>query len=132
MRNWAYPLLAAAIVVTVLLACTSRTNWPAATRVVPPAIPSYPGAQQEAVEVRKGVTGYDVRTITFRTTAAPQDVLGFYREHLTRGGWQMVGQESFVNRQACPIYTLFILPRPLDAQTTHIELRMVEEPCVDR
>jgi hypothetical protein len=120
------------IILTSLYSCSrTNTNWPEAIRTSYPALPSYPNAQQEENHNENGLTGFPIHIVTFLTHDSSQNVETFYKNELTKLGWESVDPQSLVNKEACPIYTLYISTTPSNA-ALNVELRLIPEPCVDR
>jgi hypothetical protein len=112
--------------------CVLNSNFPTGTRNAPPALPKYPNALQEDSTIGVGVTGFKVYITTFNTSDTGESVVAFYRDRLLKSGWETFGKESFLNKEMCPFYVLYISSAPLQSGATKVELKLVEEPCQDR
>lgn len=95
-------------------------------RVAAPSLPSYPNAERiEPASTSGSQTGSSHTTTVVYTTDTVDMVVAFYRDALVPSGWTAVGTRSLVDRQACPIYTLWFTQQP-----GAVELRLTPEPCM--
>ncbi len=124
-------LLVRLLVVTVAIAFTAcggtGDDRPKATRTAPPAIPTYPNAQQETMD--PGWAKNSVLNRTFLTPDDPETVFAFYREQFTEDGWEIRRTAVFENRQACPVYVAKLSTRQLAGDMTQVYLQVGKEEC---
>ncbi len=118
-----------------LTACSAKTDWPKATRTVTPPIPVYPNMRPEGARATSGVpgvVGVNGSVTSFVTADPAETVVAFYQSRLVKDGWDPDGARSYVNRAACPLYHLYISTSVSNGSMTQVELRLTEEPCVNR
>jgi hypothetical protein len=120
-----------------LISCTTRSNWPSATRNALPLIPSYPnriGAEQQTAQIVLDLPG---QVIEFQTSDSPKVVLNFYKNQLLQSQWERPFFESddmliMDNRQACPIYNIPATTSITRSGLTHVVIDVSPSLCIDR
>lgn len=131
-----YPLVFSAILISLTACSAFPPSNPAKPTPNVQNLPLYPNAQKIAVQDLPGGRSSFKRLTSFETNDKPEEVLAFYRNVLSKEGWEPMNQPTqqpdmlifdWGNGVGQPGYRMAIVVKPPDSGLTLVEVTVTKD-----